>query len=89
MQPAIDTTRSDFVDALDRGDVTNVFFVNGSVDPWSSLSYTDSTAPGGNPTLVVQTGSHCEDLQSLTNESVLGVFKGHKKLHDLIKVWTK
>jgi hypothetical protein len=87
-QPAIAATRSEFVDPLDRGDVTNVLFVNGSLDPWSALSYTDSTAPGGMSTLVVKTGSHCEDLESLTQDSVLGVFKAHKKFHDLLKVWT-
>jgi hypothetical protein len=66
-----------------------VLFVNGSVDPWMSLSYTDTSAPAGLTTLVVKTGSHCEDLESLTADSVLGVFKAHKLFHDLAVSWTK
>ena len=38
---------------------------------------------------IVKTGSHCEDLESLTADSVLGVFKVHKKFHDLAVTWTK
>jgi pimeloyl-ACP methyl ester carboxylesterase len=87
--PAIAATRSEFVDPLDRGDVSNVLFVNGSVDPWMALSYTDSSAPAGLSTLVVKTGSHCEDLESLTPDSVLGVFKAHKMFHDLAVQWVK
>jgi hypothetical protein len=87
--PAIAATRSDYVDALYRGDVTNVYFVNGSDDPWSALSFTDSSAPIGLTPFVVRTGSHCEDLQSLTLDSVLGVFKAHKQFHDLAKEWIK
>jgi pimeloyl-ACP methyl ester carboxylesterase len=89
MQPDIAATRSAYVDALDRGDVSNVLFVNGSADPWSSLSYTDSSAPAGLTPFVVATGSHCEDLSSLTNDSVLGVFKAHKLFHDLAVQWTR
>ncbi|MFT3693365.1 MAG: S28 family serine protease [Kofleriaceae bacterium] len=89
-QPAIDATRTAFVDKLDQGMVSNVLFVNGSNDPWSSLSYTDSAAPAGLSTLVVATGSHCEDLESLTLDSVLGVFKAHKEFYDLATtVWLK
>jgi len=75
LQPNIAATRSEFVDPLDRGEVSNVLFVNGSADPWSSLSYTDSSA--------------CEDLESLTTDSVLGVFKAHKLFHDLAVTWIK
>ena len=86
-QPATDATRSEFVDALNRGDTTNVLFVNGTEDPWSSLSFTDSSAPAGFTTLDVATGSHCEDLEALTPDSVLGVFKAHKLFHDQARIW--
>jgi pimeloyl-ACP methyl ester carboxylesterase len=85
--PAIAATRSEFLDPLTRGEVSNVYFVNGSLDPWSSLSFTDSSAPAGLTTLVVATGSHCEDLQNLTTDMVLGVFKAHKQFHDLARTW--
>ncbi len=87
--PSIDATHSEFYDGLARGDATNVLFVNGSQDPWSALSFTDSTAPGGMTTFTVATGSHCEDLQNLTPDLVLGVFKAHKLFHDLAVQWTK
>ena len=87
--PDIAGTRSEYVDALDRGDVSNVLFVNGSLDPWSSLSYTDASAPAGLTTFVVATGSHCEDLQELQPDSILGVFKAHKLFHDLALQWLK
>ncbi|MEO8703037.1 MAG: S28 family serine protease [Kofleriaceae bacterium] len=86
--PAIEATRAAYVDELYRGEVTNVLFVNGSLDPWSALSPTESTPPAGLTTLVVKTGSHCEDLAALTPDSILGVFKAHKTFYDLAKTWT-
>ncbi len=87
--PAIDATRSEYYDALTRGDVSNVLFVTGSLDPWSVLSFEDADPPPGLTTLTVATGSHCEDLQNLTPDLVLGVFKAHKEFWDLATQWTK
>ena len=86
-QPAIDATRETYLAPLERGEVTNVLFVNGSLDPWSSLSFTDASAPQGLAAFVVQTGSHCEDLQNLNFDLVLGVFKAHKLFHDMARTW--
>jgi pimeloyl-ACP methyl ester carboxylesterase len=85
--PDIAATRAEFVDPLDRGEASHILFVNGSLDPWMTLSYTDSSAPAGIETFVVKTGSHCEDLESLQRDSVLGVFKVHKRFHDLARAW--
>ena len=87
--PSIAATRSEFVEPLNRGDVSNVYFVNGSLDPWSSLSFTDGSTPAGLTPFVVATGSHCEDLQNLTTDMVLGVFKAHKQFHDLAVSWLR
>jgi pimeloyl-ACP methyl ester carboxylesterase len=88
--PAIASTRAAYVEPILRGEVSNLFFVNGSLDPWSSLSLTDArSAPAGVTAFVVQTGSHCEDLDNLTQDSVLGVFQAHKRFHDLARAWLR
>ncbi len=88
--PAIDKTRAEYFEPLKRGEVSNVFFVNGSLDPWSSLSFTDkASAPAGLTPFVVARGSHCEDLDNLTPDSILGVFQAHKRFHDLALGWLK
>src|SRR5262249_19295690 len=86
--PAIDATRAELVQPLLDGMVANVLFVNGSLDPWSSLSFTDaSSAPAGLATFVVATGSHCEDLDNLQPMSVLGVFEAHRKVFAAATSW--
>ena len=86
--PSIEQTRATYLDPILNGQITNVFFVNGSLDPWSSLSLTDaSTAPAGTTIHVVALGSHCTDLQNLDRSSTLGVFEAHKKFHDLAVGW--
>jgi pimeloyl-ACP methyl ester carboxylesterase len=87
-RPDVATTKATYYDPLLSGKVTNVLFVNGSDDPWSSLSFTDPSAmTQGNSAYVVQHGSHCEDLYNLTSTSLLGVFEVHKKFHDAAKQW--
>jgi pimeloyl-ACP methyl ester carboxylesterase len=86
--PPIEQTRAKYLDAIMAGQVSNIFFVNGSLDPWSSLSLTDAaTAPAGTTVHVVALGSHCTDLQNLDRNSTLGVFEAHKKFHDLAVSW--
>lgn len=86
--PPIEQTRATYLDPILNGEVTNLFFVNGSLDPWSSLSLTDpATAPAGTTVHVVALGSHCTDLQNLDRSSSLGVFEAHKKFHDLAVGW--
>jgi hypothetical protein len=86
--PAIDATRAELVQPLLDGDVSNVFFVNGSLDPWSSLSFTGGDGvPAGLSTFVVATGSHCEDLDNLQQNSVLGVFEAHQQVYDAMTSW--
>jgi hypothetical protein len=86
--PAIDATRAEFVQPLLDGNVANVLFVNGSLDPWSSLSFTDSAgAPTGLTAFVVANGSHCEDLDNLQPMSLLGVFEAHKNVYAAATGW--
>jgi hypothetical protein len=87
-RPDVDKTRAEYFEPLLSGRVTNVFYVNGSLDPWSSLSFTDpSGVPAGNTVFVVDQGSHCSELSNLKRGSLLGVFEAHVKFHDLAKAW--
>src|SRR5262249_32944726 len=86
--PNVAKTRATYYAPLLAGKVTNVLFGNGSLDPWSSLSFTDQSAlPAGLTAFVVQQGSHGTDLSNLKPTSALGVFEAHLKFHDLAKMW--
>jgi hypothetical protein len=87
-QPRIAETRARYLAPIAKGEVTNLYFVNGSLDPWSVLSYTDqATAPAGVTTKVIALGSHGTDLENLTPNSTLGVFEAHKQLVELARQW--
>ena len=88
MLPNIAGTRSTYFDPIASGQATNILFVNGSADPWSSLSLTDPSAvPAGISVLVVRDGSHCEDLTNLYPGELAGVFEAHLKFNQLAKEW--
>ncbi|MBC7397295.1 MAG: septum formation initiator, partial [Bdellovibrionales bacterium] len=59
-------TNRTFYDQLFNSSVRNIFFTNGSNDPWSNLSLTDqSPSAGANPALKLLTiagAAHCDDL---------------------------
>jgi pimeloyl-ACP methyl ester carboxylesterase len=59
------TNRTYYQRLFDSG-VKNIYFTNGSNDPWSNLSLTDASATQGvNPGLqlfVIQGAAHCDDL---------------------------
>jgi hypothetical protein len=87
-RPDVAKARAEYFDPIVAGQVSNVFFVNGSADPWSALSLTDpSSTPPGSEVFVIQQGSHCSDLQNLTRDSMLGVFEAHLKFNRLAKRW--
>jgi pimeloyl-ACP methyl ester carboxylesterase len=86
--PDVATTRATYLDPIAQGKVTNLFFVNGSVDPWSSLSFTDrATAPAGVDVYVVQRGTHCSDLSTLRPDSLVGQFEVHRDFVDRARGW--
>lgn len=87
-QPDIDGTRKTYYEPLMAGAATNILFVNGTEDPWSTLSLTDqSAAPAGITVKIVQGGSHCSDLTNLSRSEALGVYETHTLLNTLAKVW--
>ena len=86
--PDIDGTRKSYYEPLLAGAATNIYFVNGTEDPWSTLSFTDSSAvPAGITVKTVQGGSHCSDLTNLDSSNSLGVFEAHVQLNTLAKGW--
>ncbi len=86
--PNVDQTNQTYYNAILAGQATNIFFVTGSQDPWSSLSFMDPSAvPAGDFGYNVANGSHCEDMNNLDPGQKLGVFKAHKMLHDLMVTW--
>ena len=88
LQPKIAETRATYFDPIMAGKATNIFFVNGSEDPWSTLSLTDPSAvPPGIDVLVVRGGSHCEDLSNLDQGMLAGVFQAHLKFNQLARGW--
>jgi pimeloyl-ACP methyl ester carboxylesterase len=85
-RPDIARTRAEYFEPIASGKATNIYFVNGTQDPWSALSFTQ-TAPAGTSLYVVQEGQHCEDMRALQQNSLLGDFEARLKFHDLAKTW--
>jgi hypothetical protein len=81
--------RAEYYQPLLDGRASNVFFVNGTLDPWSSLGFTDpeTPPPGGNTVFMVQQGSHCTDLSQLKATSFLGDFEARAKVVGLMRTW--
>ena len=81
--------RAEYYQPLLDGRASNIFFVNGTLDPWSSLGFTDPEAPppGGNTVFTVQQGSHCTDLSQLKPSSFVGDFEARAKAVGLIRTW--
>jgi len=89
-QPAIAQTRASYVRALDDSEVSNVLFVNGTLDPWSALSYTSQAlAPDGITVATIAGGSHCSDLENLQPSSKPDVFAVHQQFYELALAWLK
>ena len=52
---------------LDAAKATNIFFTNGSTDPWSKLGITPENGNASNPKVdvfVIQGAAHCDDLHA-------------------------
>jgi hypothetical protein len=87
-RPDVAKTRAEYYDPIVAGTVSNVFWVNGALDPWSPLGFTDPSRPPGDSTVfVVQNGSHCTDMGNLKRDSAIPVFEAHAKFVALAKNW--
>ena len=92
---SVDTakTNRNFFDNLSSPHTTQIFFTNGSVDPWSKLSIDEKSATASaNPNLsflTIEGGSHCSDLGAdssapfLAARAKLDIFVGNS-LHSAV-----
>jgi pimeloyl-ACP methyl ester carboxylesterase len=65
--PPTDQTNSDFYEALLNSKTTNIVFVNGAMDPYSTLSINARNGNAVNPNTesdLIDGGSHCIDFES-------------------------
>ena len=86
--PDTEASRASFYDDIKAGKVSNLFFVNGTSDPWSALSLNNpAEAPQGVTVQLVQLGAHCQDMTNLSPRSLLGTFEAHKTFNELAKKW--
>lgn len=87
-RPDVAKTRATYYDPIAQGRVSNVFWVNGALDPWSPLSFTDPARPPGKSTVfMIANGSHCTDLSNLKPDSPIPVFEAHVEFVKLAKSW--
>jgi pimeloyl-ACP methyl ester carboxylesterase len=88
MEPAVDATRATYYQPIHEGRVSNLFFVNGTLDPWSALSYQwQEQAPDGVTVSTVVGGSHCSDLYNLQPDSNPDVAAAHQTFQQLAAGW--
>jgi hypothetical protein len=86
--PNIAATRATYYDPIINGTTTNIWFVNGTFDPWSSLSFTDPNSPPvGTSVFIVAQGHHHQEMDNLKPDSLLGVFEAHVRFNQLAKQW--
>jgi hypothetical protein len=87
-KPDIDATRATYFEPLRTGHVSNILYVNGSYDPWSSLSFNDpNQPPPGATVFVIQQGAHHDELTNLQPDSPIPVFEAHVLFNKLAKKW--
>ncbi len=81
-EPLLDTTRS--------VQVSNIFFTNGSNDPWKNLSLTEERGNNTNSLLsykTIQNAAHCDDF--FANSSNPYVTQAHGEFEALVSSWIK
>ncbi len=71
-------------------DVNNIYFTNGSTDPWSNLSMTDKLGNSTNPNLdfyMIDGAAHCDDLRTAKENDSASLKGARHKLDALINKW--
>ena len=85
-----DITNRNFYEPLFHPSTTNIYYTNGSNDPWSNLSITNAT-PGteNNPNMkffVISGSAHCDDLGSRFSTALV---EARDQFKSLAKEWLK
>ncbi len=79
-------TNAHYFKQLFNKSVTNIFFTNGSNDPWSNLSLTteNSTTNRGLTVMTIDGAAHCDDLGSRSSASLT---QAREKFSELAGKW--
>jgi pimeloyl-ACP methyl ester carboxylesterase len=86
--PDVTQAHAEYYAPIASGQASNIYFVNGSLDPWSALGFTDPESPPPHTTVfVVAQGSHCTDLLPLKRDSSVGDFEARAKAVSLMRQW--
>lgn len=68
---------------------TNVFFLNGDVDPWSRLSIQYPEASLDRNVAVIKNGQHCSDLHSKTESDSESLLESREFVISTMEKWIK
>lgn len=71
---AVEQTNSTFYEPLMNPTSSNIFYTNGSEDPWMNLSITEKIQPHIE-TLIIKGAAHCDDLGGLSFSSYVNEAK--------------
>lgn len=88
--PAIAQMNENYYTPLLNDSVSNIFFINGENDPWSTLSLISANSNTTNPNVayhLITGASHCEDLGSPTNTDSDSLISARKTTNQLLKKW--
>lgn len=89
----VDTNRINnqfYYPLLSTASVSNIYFTNGSNDPWSTLSITENNGNAENKNLsydLIQDAAHCDDLRSPKGSDSEQLQNVRKRTSALIKKW--
>ncbi|TAL58719.1 MAG: septum formation initiator [Legionella sp.] len=70
--------------------VTNIYFTNGSTDPWSKLSISEENGNTTNANLtyeLIQGAAHCDDLGGPTGKDSDAIVQAREKMDQLLMKW--
>jgi len=69
--------------------VTNVFFMNGSIDPWHTLSIFEHDLNPTSPSRYIEGTSHCYDMYEDTPNDPPALTKARQELANAISMWLR
>ncbi len=85
-----DKINNEYYLPLFSNDVKNIYFTNGSTDPWSNLSMSDKLGNSTNPNLdfyMIDGAAHCGDLITAKESDSVSLKGARQKLDALINKW--
>jgi hypothetical protein len=90
MKPNTDKLNKSYYEPLLEEEVSNIYFTNGSNDPWSKMSLIDENGNTTNKNLsyyLIEGGSHISDLNIENKNDSESLKNARVKMDELIKKW--